>query len=367
MLYEKPGAADLEFAGSQQFGIDADNLARQTARIQRRPRISGKFLTVDGQKFWVRGVTYGTFDEANPAPGFPGRDTVDADFREMAAAGLNAVRVYSAPPRWLLDKAAANGLRVMVGLPWEQHVAFLDMAALGSKLIQRVAEAARKCAGHPAVLCYAIGNEIPASVVRWYGRTRIVSFLRRLAEAVRREDPGALVTYVNFPTTEYLDLPFVDFLCFNVYLEERENLRRYLARLQNLAGERPLVMAEIGLDSRRNGEDAQADALRWQIETCFEAGVAGAFVFAWTDEWHRGGFAIEDWDFGLTTRDRRAKPALSAVTDAFRSVPFRPGVQWPRVSVVVCSFNGSLTIEETLEALSALDYPDYEVIVVNDG
>ena len=34
--------------------------------------------------------------------------------------------------------------------------------------------------------------------------------------------PGALVTYVNFPTTEYLQLPFLDLFCFNVYLESRE-------------------------------------------------------------------------------------------------------------------------------------------------
>ena len=76
---------------------------------------------------------------------------------------------------------------------------------------------------------------------------------------MKREDPGALVTYVNYPTTEYLELPFVDFLAFNVYLESREQLAAYLARLQNLAGERPLLLAEIGLDSRRNGEKAQAE------------------------------------------------------------------------------------------------------------
>ena len=28
-------------------------------------------------------------------------------------------------------------------------------------------------ASHPAVLCYAVGNEIPASVVRWYGKARV--------------------------------------------------------------------------------------------------------------------------------------------------------------------------------------------------
>src|SRR6185437_14816396 len=80
----------------------------------------------------------------------------------------------------------------------------------------------------------------------------------RLCRAAREEDPGALVTYVNFPPTEYLRLSDFDLLSFNVYLERREDLERYLGRLQNLADERPLLMAEIGLDSRRNGADARA-------------------------------------------------------------------------------------------------------------
>ena len=76
---------------------------------------------------------------------------------------------------------------------------------------------------------------------------------------MKRKIPEALVTYVNFPTTEYLELPFLDFVAYNVYLEAREQLAAYLARLQNIAGERPLVLAEIGLDSRRNGQIAQAE------------------------------------------------------------------------------------------------------------
>jgi GT2 family glycosyltransferase/streptogramin lyase len=37
------------------------------------------------------------------------------------------------------------------------------------------------------------------------------------------------------------------------------------------------------------------------------------------------------------------------------------------VSVVVCAYNAADTIEECLVSLAAQDYPDYEVIVVNDG
>ena len=97
-------------------------------------------------------------------------------------------------------------------------------------------------------------------LVRWaeMGRRRIERFLRKLSEAVREEDATALVTYVNFPTTEYLDLGFLDFLSFNVYLESKDRLLSYLARLQNIAGERPLLLTELGLDSRRNGELARA-------------------------------------------------------------------------------------------------------------
>src|SRR5947199_7288124 len=118
-------------------------------------------------------------------------------------------------------------------------------------------------------------------------------------QAAKHEDSDGLVTDVNFPTTGYLDLPFLDFVSFNVYLETRDRLDAYLARLQNIVGDRPLLMAEVGLDSRRNGRDEQARVLDWQIRTAFASGCSGIFVFAWTDEWYRGGFEIDDWDFGI--------------------------------------------------------------------
>lgn len=332
-----------------------------------RPVVRGKFFFANGRKLYVRGTTYGTF-----ALDDDGRErfdslTVERDFALMAANGINAVRVYTVPPRRLLDIAYRFGLRVMVGLPWEQHVAFLDEADRGRAIEARLRADVKRCANHPAILCYAVGNEIPSSVVRWLGRERVERFIERLYRLVKAEDPAALVTYVNFPTTEYLQLPFLDFVSFNVYLESEEPLRAYLARLQNLAGDRPLVMAEIGLDSRRNGEEKQAEVLDWQLRTIFASGCAGTFVYAWTDEWHRGGYAIDDWDFGLTRRDRTPKAALSVVRDAFAQVPFRRDVVWPRVSVVVCAYNAGSTMRECLEAVTRLDYPNYEAIVVNDG
>lgn len=336
------------------------------ATTTERVRASGTFLWAGSEKLWVRGITYGTF-RPGPHRDYPDPLVVTRDFRAMAAYGFNAVRTYTPPPGWLLDVAAAHGLRVMIGLPWEQHVAFLDERSRARSIEERVRASVAAAAGHPAVLCWAIGNEIPSPIVRWHGRRRIERYLERLWKAARAEDPGALVTYVNYPTTEYLELPFLDLACFNVYLEDRARLEAYLARLQNLAGERPVLMGEIGLDSRRNGVMTQARVLEWQVRTAFAAGCAGVFVFAWTDEWHRGGWDVEDWDFGLTDRTRRPKPALAAVRRAMEEAPLPKDDRWPRISVVVCTYNGARTIADCLEGLLRLNYPDFEVIVVNDG
>lgn len=332
-----------------------------------RPRAAGKFLLVGDEKLYVRGVTYGTFAPGADGAGFPPPDVVEGDFRQMAAIGVNAVRLYTVPPRWLLDCAASCGLRVMVGLPWEQHIAFLDDPERVRLIEARVREGVRACAGHPAVLCYAVGNEIPPSIVRWAGARRVERHIRRLYEVAKAEDPDALVTYANFPSTEYLELPFLDVVCFNVYLEQTERLEGYLARLQNVAGDRPLILGEIGLDSRRHGEHAQARSLYEQVRSAFSLGCAGAFVFAWTDEWHRGGHDVLEWDFGLTTRDRSPKAALAAVRRAFAEAPFSGAAAWPPVSVVVCVYNGEETLDDCLAGLSRLEYPDYEVIVIDDG
>ena len=44
-----------------------------------------------------------------------------------------------------------------------------------------------------------------------------------------------------------------------------------------------------------------------------------------------------------------------------------PLPHYPRVSVVVCAYNAERTIDACLASLAVLNYPDYEVIVVNDG
>src|SRR5690348_873348 len=84
------------------------------AHSTQRPAVSGKFLVCGDKKLWIKGVTYGTFRPQDSGHQFPSPSVVNHDFSRMAAAGVNALRTYTVPPRWLLDKAHQHGLFVMV-------------------------------------------------------------------------------------------------------------------------------------------------------------------------------------------------------------------------------------------------------------
>jgi GT2 family glycosyltransferase len=339
-----------------------------TASTNEHPKIRGKFFFVGEEKFYVRGVTYGAFRPDEDKNEYHDLALIDRDFAQMAANGFNTVRIpHTMPPRSLLDIAEKHGLKVMVGLSAEQYAGYLIDTKQAPDIEAEIRAKVRSCAGHKALLCYALGNEIPAQLVRWIGPARVERYLHGLYRAVKEEDPEGLVTYVNYPTTEYLRLPFLDLVSFNVYLETEDRLEAYLARLQTIADERPLLLSELGLDSMRNGREAQARILDWQVRLTFASGAAGAFVFSWTDEWHRGGEDVDDWEFGITDRQRLPKPALHSVRTAYKESPFSNNQDWPRVSVVVCTYNGRRTIRDCMIGLANLQYPNFEVIVVDDG
>src|SRR5213594_1599875 len=95
------------------------------AEVDVAPSVRGKFIFVGDDKLYVRGVTYGTFRPDADGHEYPALAIVERDFARMAACGVNAVRVYTVPPPWLLDSAWRHGLRVMVGLPVERYVGLL--------------------------------------------------------------------------------------------------------------------------------------------------------------------------------------------------------------------------------------------------
>lgn len=332
-----------------------------------RIRADGKFFARGAERLRISGVTYGPFAARENGETFPTPSDVADDFARMEAIGINTLRTYHVPPAWFLELCDERGLNLLIGVPWTWQVCFLDDDAIRREARQAVKQAAQQARGHRCVLGLVLANEISPDIVRWHGATRIGEFLAELMDIAKGVDPDLLCTSASFPPTEYLDLSFLDFATFNVYLHDMTPFRRYLFRLQNLTGDRPLVLGELGMDTLRHPETEQANFLAGHLREAILMGVAGAFVFAWTDDWHTGGFQIEDWAFGLTRRDRAPKISYYAMGEVFGHSPSQLLEKTPRVSVVVCSYNGGATLDECLRSLLALDYPDFEVVLVDDG
>jgi GT2 family glycosyltransferase len=332
-----------------------------------RVAVDGKFFRLGCEKFFIKGVTYGPFAPEENGETFASRQQTARDFALVRELGANLLRVYYSPPRWFLDLAHEHGLRVLIDIPWPKHLCFLDSDEAQEEAREMVRHAITAGKDHPAIFAYSVVNEIPAEIVRWSGVARVEAFIDELIEEARAIDPQCLYTFTNYPPTEFLRPRNIDFVCFNVYLHRPKEFEAYLARLQMLAEAKPLVLGEFGMDSVREGEAHKSEFLSWQIELAFRGGLAGTVVFSFTDDWFRGGRQIEEWTFGLTTRQRKPKDSFGAVQKQYRAAPNFPLPRYPKVSVVVASYNGGRTLRACLDSLRHLNYPDYEVILVDDG
>ena len=334
---------------------------------QSRLRVDGKFFRAGSECVFLKMVTYGPFPTPRPA--------ALADDREqlckIARAGFNAVRVYEAPSKAMLDAAQDASLYVFVGLDWEYHHDFISHASLLGRAHMMMKNGLAEWGGHPALAGVFVANEIPGDMVRWMGVVEVREALEELIELGRAIRPDLLFAYANYPTTEYLEPANADFTAMNIYLEKRDDFARYLPRLHNIAGDRPVLLSEFGLDTRRNGMQLQSDALLWYVDESLSAGIAGITVYAWSDHWFRGGAEVYDWDFGLMDRDGMSKPGLGPLGERLNSIGIpTDGIslaETPSFSVVVCSYNGAQRIKSCLTALLDLNYPDYEILVVDDG
>jgi len=340
-----------------------------TAAVSSRPRVNvdGKFFRLGDKKFYVKGVAYGPFAPNASGQLFASPEQTALDFAHIRDLGANVLRIYQVPQRWFLDMAVQHDIRVLIDIPWNWHLCFLDSPSYRAEACDAVRRAVYACGRHPAVFAFSMANEIPPDILRWSGTRAVENFIDDLIQEAKRIDPECLCTFTNYPPTEFLRPAGVDFGCFNVYLHQEQPFKSYLSRLQMMADSKPLVLGEFGMDSLREGEDRQGEFLEWQIRDAFRGGLAGTIVFTYTDDWWRDGRQVEDWKMGLTTRDRKPKPAFRTVQSMFASAPRFPLASYPKISIVVASYNGERTLNACLESLEKLNYPDYEIILVDDG
>jgi len=340
---------------------DAGSSPNPAAGPPDRISVRGKFLFAGDSKFWTKGIRYTLPENAGPRTDAVGPGTVGQDFDRFAAAGINTLWMKGAPPAEILDRAAASGLRLVL-MPESWQAARALNSRHGMRGAERaLADAVRAARAHPAVLAHVLASGFPEDVVRWHGTRRIEAFVARLCATAKSIDPDCLVTCLNRPDTAHLRLPLLDFFSFDLTGQDgATQLRSEVERLHNLIGDKPLLACHAP-DTIDDGRGPSTDAvLTARVRDSFESGVAGVCIGTVPARSHP---AQDD-----RARPVRTRPSLaSACHAAFARAPFAQDIAWPRVSIVVCSYNGAGTIRDTLEGIRALEYPNFEAIVINDG
>ena len=347
---------------------------RRVEPVTDRVRRDGKFFRLGEQKFYVKGVTYGPFAPDANGEYFASPALTRKDFEQILDLGANCIRIYYIPPKWFLDLAQEMGLKIFLDVCWPKNLEFCNDPEVAEQARAAVREAARRCGNHPAMFAISVVNEIPPELVRFMGNERVERFIDELVGIVKAEAPNCLATFANFPTTEYLRPRAIDFVCFNAYLDHEQVFRNYLARLQMIAGDLPLMLGEYGVDTAQLfSEQQQAEMLTAQVKAVFDEGLVGTFLFSYTDDWFAHGWQIDNWAFGLVRRERDEngvrvpKPSFFAIQDVYRRAPQITDLKLPKCSVIVCSYNGASTVESCLRSMERIRYPDYEVVFVDDG
>ena len=224
-------------------------------------------------------------------------ELVEKDFAHMETIGINVVRIYTPPPRWFLDTALRKGVYVMVGLPWEQHVTFLESRKTAQSIEDRVQGAYTGDCRPPSssLLCDRQRDPVIHCPLAWPQKNRALSQTSlHYSQKGRSERTRYLCEF-----SDYGIPPAAFFWIFTVSTFTLRN-RIVWKPISIVFKILPAIFrwswGKSDWTVEETAREKQAEALDWQIRTAFRLGCAGAFVFSWTDEWHRGGYDIEDWD-----------------------------------------------------------------------
>lgn len=323
--------------------------------------VKGKFFQRGEVPVFLKGVTYGPFPEGSGME-------VKREFGEIAEAGFDLIRTYALPEEQELAAAEQSGLMMMPTLQWAHGMDFFREREIFEKAARDLVGWMKRLGGHPALGGMLVGNEISAEMARWMGPERVRKALDELIVKVKSLRADLPVGYASFPTTAWLEPDRADFTGMNLYLEKEASLRAYAQKLHHVAGDRPVLVTEFGLDTLRNSEDTQAELMSTALRVLHEEGMAGLTFYSWSDHWLNNGQVVQDWSFGMKRRDGSRKPVLARLRTELPSTNQTPEPErWPFISVIVCTYNGAERLWKCLQALAALNYENYEVLVVDDG
>jgi O-antigen biosynthesis protein len=309
----------------------------------------GKFLNRAGSKFFLKAMCLdGPFEtDGLHRPPWTGGLTAMVELRARLAqlrAGNTTTVIVNAPDAdVVIDIAAAAGLHTLIEVPFsaERLLERTERRALRME----TAAWARRFAGRHGLIGFLLTPAMGTDWLRMAGLGRIQSALAALVRHLKRGSEG-LVAVRYHPTTRALAGFDEDLLYSTAPLLAGQDLVNYIVSLHNMAGPRPVV---VELEAGCGDQDER-------VGCAFAAGAAGVVAPS---------FAAAPRTDSLAMIALSSEEVLPFVALNGKCPPAVP--KPPMVSVVICAYNAERTMEACLESLCKLDYPNYEVVVVDDG
>jgi len=282
--------------------------------------INGRSLTINGQPFTVRGINYSPVpigeDPYNPPYGdyytSAYSDISIRDLTQIRQLGANTVHLWiwdtEADHKDFLDQAYNSGTNPIYVIAGYNINAGHDLADQTARDIikEDFRAMVQTHKDHPAILMWAIGNNLNAT--KFYGTslTGLFSLIEEMAAEAHALDPNHPVVMpladenlIQTITAYNATVPSLDIWGANVY---QGNSFGNLFSAYQTVSTKPLLITGYGIDAYNDvamAEDqtAQADhaAALWNEIVANSATSIGGLLTEYSDQWWRG---IESTDTG---------------------------------------------------------------------
>jgi GT2 family glycosyltransferase len=306
---------------------------------------SGKFLIRGGAKFFLKAIR---FEGPSSRLTFEDKIALRKRLGDIHAAHATAV-VVGDNQEALLELVAGPGLHAIVEIKVQPENLFSRRAYRSA--IADLGQRVTNLRSYPAVISYLLDCPVDPDELRARGLQMVRTRLARMVAAVREADPHRMVGVKHRAGTIGVASRDEDFIYAVMSPLTLSELRRLATRVHNLAGDRPLLL-EFARPTPAQDE---------LIAYGFALGAAGVAVQGAVD--YRSLNPRERASLSMKMLQASELLPFLALNGTCPPQPPRT----PKVSVVICAYNAERTMRKCLESLRRLDYPNFEVIIVDDG
>lgn len=298
-----------------------------------------KSIYVNGSPFFIRGISY-TFPDIRSTDKEKIIEQAKKDILLLKDLNVNTVRVFTEPPREVLDLLYQAGIMVIMQINnYKAYTGAWTIFTSEKVLLeaeQAATEQVNRLKDHPAILMWCAWNDGPfgAKTVETYTRGQIESYLQGIVKAVKKEDPSRPVTCANMPGCKYDDIGagFLDILGFNNYAGLHSS-GDYTHRVTILSFDRltefgkkykkPIIITETGYSSISRPE-LQGNVIKSLVDAA-RTRTAGICIFMFADDWTKAGNPdiqdknIEEY-WGVVEKNGTPKTGYEALKKAYEQI-----------------------------------------------